>query len=337
MTTILQLAGLPDSNEIVLETTDETGARRFLDFAWLSPLLEPLDPSRFRHLKLLYGGADNPINVNIRPDIVYNSISDPERCLHALDRAQHAARSNPYPFINPPANIPRIRPDRLFEFVSPLKGITMPKTVRLTPHSLSDVQNVLAMSFLKPPILFKEAATYPERPNHYILENFDDLHALERFAFDGRAYYASTFSDYRSPDGLYRLYRFYVIGDTQLPGHLILSDQWYIRNDEEAHRGLKPKMTSVLSEEKAFLKQFKKKSFPILSMLKKQLGLDYFAVECTIDKKGELLLFSIDCNGHYADGTKAQGYYSTKELAQFNLAVEKMLLEKRPSPKEHHA
>ncbi|WP_345972107.1 hypothetical protein [Sulfurimonas diazotrophicus] len=337
MTTILQLAGLPDSNEIVLETTDEAGARRFLDFAWLSPLLEPLDPARFRHLKLLYGGAENPISVNIRPDVVYNSISDPERCSHALDRAQHAAQSNPYPFINPPANIPRIRSDRLSETVAPLKGITMPKTVRLTPHSLSDVSNTLERSGLRPPLLFREAAAYPERPNHFILESFDDLHALERFPFDGRAYYASAFTDYRSPDGLYRLYRFYVIGDTLLPGHLILSDQWHIRNDAEAHRGLKSKMTGILNEEKAFLKQFRKKSFPALYVLKQQLGLDYFAVECTIDKKGELLLFGIDCNGHYADGTKMQGYYSTKELAQFNQAVEKMLLDKRPAAKGYHA
>ena len=337
MTTILQLAGLPDSNEIVLETTDETGVRRFLDFAWLSPLLEPLNPGRFRHLKLLYGGAENPVSVNIRPDIVYNSISDPERCSHALDRAQHAARSNPYPFINPPANIPRIRPDRLCETVAPLKGIAMPKTVRLTPHSLSDVRNALETYDLKPPLLFREAAAYPERPNHYILESFDDLHDLERFAFDGRAYYVSAFTDYRSPDGLYRLYRFYIIGDTVLPGHLILSDQWYIRTDAEAHRGLKPKMTSVLNEESAFLKKFQSRKFPVLTLLKKQLGLDYFAVDCTIDKKGDLLLFGIDCNGHYADGTKMQGYYSEKELAQFNQAVEKMLLEKRPTAKGFHA
>ncbi|MHC3995535.1 hypothetical protein ACXWTF_11980 [Thiomicrolovo sp. ZZH C-3] len=337
MTTILQLAGLPDSNEIVLETTDETGARRFLDFNWVSPLLETLDPSRFRHLKLLYGGAENPVSVNIRPDIVYNSISDPERCILALDRAQHAARSNPYPFINTPVNIPRIRPDRLCQTVAPIKGIAMPKTLRLTPHSLADVRKTLETDGLNTPILFREAAAYPEQPNHFILERFDDLHALERFAFDGRAYYASSFTDYRSPDGFYRHYRFYVIGDTVLPGHLIISDQWYIRNDAEAHKGLKSDMRTLLNEEKAFLKKFQNRKFPALSLLKKQLGLDYFAAECAIDEKGELLLFGLDCNGHYADGTKEQGYHSPKEIEAFNLAVEEMLLAKRYAVKANHA
>ena len=337
MTTILQLAGLPDSNEIVLETTDETGVRRFLDFAWLSPLLEPLNPGRFRHLKLLYGGAENPVSVNIRPDIVYNSISDPERCTLALDRAQHAARSNPYPFVNPPANIPRIRPDLLCRTVAPIKGISMPHTVRLTPRSLADVRKVLETGGLTLPVLFREAAAYPEQPNHHILETLDDLHDLERFAFDGRAFYASDFTDYRSSDGFYRLCRFYVIGETVLPGHLILSDRWYIRSDIEAHKDLGPKLSAVLNEEKAFLKKFQNRKFPALSLLKKQLGLDYFAVECAIDEKGELLLFGIDCNGHYADGTKEQGYHSPKEIEAFNLAVEQMLLAKRYAVKANHA
>ncbi|WP_345987232.1 hypothetical protein WCX18_08820 [Sulfurimonas sp. HSL1-2] len=337
MTTILQLAGLPDSDEIVLETTDETGTRRFLDFNWIPPLLEPLDPSRFRYLKLLYGGAANPISVNIRPDVVYNSIGDPERCIRALDHAQHAARSNSYPFINPPANISRIRADRLCETVTPLKGITMPKTVRLTPHSLADVRNALEAHNLNLPVLFKEAAADPERPNHYILETLDDLHALERFAFDGRAYYASAFTDYRSADGLYRLYRFYVIGDTVLPGHLILSDRWHIQNDKEAHRGLKLRMTAVLKEEKDFLKNFRKKKFPVLQTLRNQLGLDFFAAECTLDKKGELILFGVNCGAHYADAVKEKGYFGAKEINRFNEAVEKMLLDKCTMKASPHA
>jgi len=336
MTIILQLAGLPDSNAITLDTTDETGTRRFLDFNWVSPLLEPLDPARFRHLKLLYGGAQNPVNVNIRPDVVYNSISDPERCTLALGRAQHAARTNPYPMINPPAHISRIRPDRLCETVAPLKGLTIPRTVRLTPHSLADVQTTLKSHNLGLPIFFREAAADPEHPNHYLLETLDDLHALERFAFDGRAYYASAFTDYHSADGLYRLYRFYVIGDTVLPGHLILSDRWHIQNDEEAHKGLRNRMTAVLKEEKDFLKNFRKKKFPVLQTLRKQLGLDFFAAECTLDKKGELILFSVNCGAHYADAVKEKGYFGAKEISRFNEAVEKMLLDKCVTKASRH-
>ena len=328
MTTILQLAGLPDNDTIVLETTDETGQRRFLDLNWVSPLLEPLEPQRFRHLKLLYGGAENPINVNIRPDVVYNGISDPERCLKALARARHAAASNPYPFINPPGNIPRIRRDRLYETVAALSGISMPKTLRLTPHSLREVMQAIETGGLKMPIVFKEAAAEPEHPNNYLFESPDDAHALERFAFDGRAYYASEFVDYRGKDGLYRRYRFFVIGNTILPGHLIISDQWHIRNDAEAHAGLHSDIRVVLQEEKAFLKQFQKKKFPVLKLLKKQLGLDYFAIECALNNKGEILLFNVSCDAHYADGVKMQGYYDAKDAARFNEAVQTMLLAK---------
>lgn len=335
MTTILQLAGLPDSDEIVLDTTDKTGVRRFLDISWISPLLEPLDPTRFRHLKLLYGGLENPINVNIRPDVVYNSIGEPDRCSNALDHARHAAAHNPYPIINDPANIPNIRADRLCSIAAGLKGIRMPKTIRLTPQSLAEVRETFEANALTPPLLFKEASTDPERPNVYRLEHTEDLEALERFAFDGRAYYASAFTDFHSPDSLYRLYRFFVIGDTVLPGHLIVSDHWYIRSDVQAHETLGEALPGILKEEKDFLKKFRNPKLPVLPRLRRALGLDCFAADCALDEKGELLLFRIVCEAHYADGTKTEGYYGAKEKARFNEAVEAMLLSKRQQRAPH--
>jgi hypothetical protein len=337
MTTILQLAGLPDTDEIPIETTDETGRRRFLDLNWISPLLEPLDPARFRHLKLLYGGAQNPISVNITPDIVYNSISDPERCRRALERAEGAVKNNPYPVINTPANIARIRPDRLSETVAAIQGLSMPRTLRLTPHTLSELHSMLENSGLETPILLKEAAADPEFPNHYLLESYNDIHDLERFAFDGRAYYASAFADYRDSDGLYRLHRFYVIGETVLPGHLIISDQWYIRGDEEAHRGLDGQRAKIVKEEKGFPKRYRTKKSPALTLLKKKLGLDYYAADCALDKKGNLLLLNVKCDAHYADGTKAREYFDADDIRRFNRAVETMLLEKSSRKKASHA
>ena len=328
MITILQLMALGDSNEVKMLRTDEHGAQKHLEIDKVSPLLEPLDPNRFRHRKLLYGGVDNPISLNITPQLVYNSISDPDRCSRGLDRAQHAAKSNPYPFINHPAAVPNARADNLSQIAGDVESLTVPKCIRITPRSLDGLRTALDENTMTPPLLFKEAGTEPERANRFLLESMEQIHELERFAFDGRAYYVKPFVDYCSNDGLYRKYRFFVIGSKILPGHLIISDQWAIENDLQAHTGLQNQMAAIQKEEQAFLKAYQKKRLPALIALQEKLGLDYYAVDCSLDADGGLLIFKVDCGAHVFDSTKEEGYYSAKQLSRFNEAVETMLLNK---------
>jgi len=184
MISILQLAGLDDANELLLATTDESGQRRFLEFDWLSPLLEPLDPKRFRHRILLYGGLKNPISLNITPDLVYNSVSNPDRCSQALKQAQHAAKNNPYPFINHPAIVSNTRADNLFRIAASINDMIVPKCIRITPNSLSNLRSTLNVGALSAPLLFEEAGTSSNSKNSFLLEKMEDVHRLECFAFD---------------------------------------------------------------------------------------------------------------------------------------------------------
>jgi hypothetical protein len=328
MITILQLVALPDTNEITLGATDETGQKRMLEFQGVCPLLDNLDPHRFAHQKLVYGGEENPLDVNLTLNMVYNSIGQPERCSRTLKRAQDDAQRNPFPYINHPDNIPNVRPDILCGIVKNIKGIEMPHTVRFQPRSLNEVRQTLGEQGIRAPFIFKEPALGPQNSTLFLVDDTDGIDALERFAFDGRPFHASRFYDYCSADGLYRLYRFYVIGDTVLPGHLIVSDHWQIRNDEEAHRGT-AQTENILKEEKEFLRHFRHKKFPALLTLQQRLGLDYFVLNCTFDAQGNIILFGIECEGHYSDGVKAAGYYGQKEIIRFNDAVASMIWAKR--------
>lgn len=261
MVTILQLAGLGDRDEVLLINTDQNGQKRFLEIDKVSPLLEPLNPRRFRHKKLLYGGVKNSTNVDIQLNLVYNSISDPDRCSRALERVQNAAKQNPFPFINHPDLIPNVRADRLYELTKGIDGGISPKCLRVTPRSLAELQEALRQNSLTVPFIMKEAGTDPESPNSFLLKEADPFHKLERFAFDGRAYYVTQFYDYRSPDSLYRKHRFFVMGNKILPGHLIVSTQWHIVDDRTAHKALEETLFDIEKEEKAFLKTYQKKEF----------------------------------------------------------------------------
>lgn len=328
MITILQLAGIGDRDEVLLISTDISGQKRFLEIDKVSPLLEPLNPKMFRHRKLLYGGLNNRTDINIQPNLIFNSISDPDRCSRVLARAQNAAKENPFPFINHPDLIPNVRPDKLYELTKEIKGLFSPKCIRITPRTLSELQKSVDESGITTPFIVKEAGTDPESPNSFLLEKVEEIHALERFAFDGKAYYVKQFHDYTSKDKLYRKYRFFVIGEEVLPGHLIISTQWHITNDGQAHKAFNEKLSRIEKEEKVFLKQYQNRKLPALHAIKEHVGLDFFAIDCSIDNDGEIVLFGIDCEAHYFERVKSDGYYNQKQIQRYNAAVESMILTK---------
>lgn len=328
MITILQMVGLGNSNEVLLVTTDDSGQKRFLEIPQLSPLLEVLNPQRFRHKKVLFGGESSNIKIEIAPNLIYNSVGDPDRCSQVLQRLQRESKQNEFPYINHPDNVSRVRPDNLYLLAKDIEGLEAIKTLRITPRSLAEVKALLEKHDIGAPFIVNEAGLEPEQSKCYLFKKNDDIHDLERFAFDGRAYYIRPFYNYRSKDRLYRKYRFFVIGDKILPGHLIISKEWYIKDDIEAHKDLKNKISTIEAEEKAFLKKYQKKRSPALLSLKEKLGLDFFAVDCSITEKGNIILFNVDCEAHYFDRCKKEGYYLSKQIQRFNEAVETMVVNK---------
>jgi len=328
MITILQLVALGNNNEVLLITTDETGQKRFLEIPQLSPLLEVLNPKQFWHKKILFGGESSNIRIEIAPNLIYNSVGNPDRCSQVLQRLQKESEHNHFPYINHPKHISRVRTDNLYLLAKEIEDLEAIKTIRVTPRSMAEVKELLQQYDIQAPFIMKEAGLEPEKSNSHLLKETDEIHDLERFSFDGRAYYIRPFCDYRSKDKLYRKYRFFVIGDKIIPGHLIISKEWYIKNDMQAHQGLEKNISTIETEEKVFLKKYQKKRIPALISLKEKLELDFFAVECSIDEKGKIVLFNVDCEAHYFDRCKKKGYYLSKQIQRFNEAVETMVVNK---------
>ena len=334
MITILQLTALNDSDEVLLITADEHGQKRFLHVDRVSPLLEPLDPQRFRHKKLLYGGLNSNIDVNIKPQIIFNSIGNPDRCSRMLTKVTKIAENNPFPVINHPSKVPNVQPHHLYALSHDIDDLIVPKSTRVTPNSLASLQTTLTTHGLQAPYIIKEVGCDPESQNSYLLKNDEDIHVLERFAFDGRAYDVTAYHDYRSDDGLFRKHRFFVIGDTLYPAHMIISSTWKITNDQEAHEGLESKKKKLLKEEKHFLKRYQTRQFPALLALKERVGLDFFAIDCHVMPDERIVLFGIDCESHYFERLKEHGYYNEKQIQQYNRAVETMIMTKLKRSKE---
>lgn len=328
MITLLQLVGLGDNDDVLFVGTRDNGQKRMIDIDKVSPLLEPLDPKKFRHRKILYGGLNSNYKVDINPDIVFNSISDPDRCSHTLKTVQDESRNNPFAYINHPNSIPDLRQNRLFEITQNIQGLRMPKCVRCTPKARDELISIIHTNDLQLPLIISEAGTDPHNKNSFFFNDLEQACQLERFAFDGRAYYLKEFVDYRSTDNLYRKHRFFVIGTKIIPGHLIISDQWNIVDDAKAHKNLMPNIDKIIREEKQFLKKYHNNTPLALKTLSERINLDFYAIDCSIDNKGDVLLFKLDAEAHYFERTKHQSYYHQKQIDYYNKAVESMILDK---------
>jgi len=334
MITILQLTGLSDRDEVLFIKTDGHGQKRFLLVDRVSPLLEPLDPQQFQYKRLLYGGISSDSRIEIQPHAIFNSIGDPDRCSHTLKRVQQIAKKNDFPYINHPDYIPNIRLEYLYKVSREIEGLIVPRSLRIAPTSLSNLQAKLHEQGLEAPYIIKEVGTDPDRKNSFLVQQTSDIHELERFAFDGRTYEVTQYHEYRSTDGFYRKQRFFVIGDTLYPGHLIISEHWHVTNDQDAHQTWSRQQKKLFKEEKHFLKQYQSRQFSALLSLKEHTGLDFFAVDCHILEDESILLFGIDCEAHYFENVKENGYYNDKQIQRYNHAVEMMIIKKIELRKE---
>ena len=102
--------------------------------------------------------------------------------------------------------------------------------------------------------------------------------------------------DYASNDRYFRKYRFIFVGEEILPYHLAIFDDWKVHHDS-TDMANQPWMQR---EEAAFLADPRTVFTPAheraLRAVRDRIGLDYFGIDCAIDRRGELLVFEVNAS-----------------------------------------
>lgn len=144
---------------------------------------------------------------------------------------------------------------------------------------------------------------------------------------DDAEFHVSEFVDYASPkDGHFRKARIAFIDGKAYPCHLAIADQWDVwyvnadmHNSDEKRR-----------EEEAFLEEFEsdfgarhQKAFEALTS---GLGMEYFGIDCSEDKDGNLVVFEADNSLIVHDlDSKTTFPYKSRHMARIFAAFEGML------------
>jgi hypothetical protein len=115
------------------------------------------------------------------------------------------------------------------------------------------------------------------------VKSLDDVKniPLEKY----KAPIAVEFIDTRSEDGLYRKYRYFAMGEEGVPGPLMVSNSWEVRDND--NRVIND---AIIAEEIAYFSG-EDPNHAMLQKARKALGFDFMAFDYSYDANGEMIVW----------------------------------------------
>ncbi|MFT4116233.1 tetratricopeptide repeat protein [Bradyrhizobium sp.] len=222
-------------------------------------------------------------------DIVVNLLSDADQGAEVLPLAVALAEALGKPVVNDPVKVMRTTRDATAAVLAGIDGCRVPRTIRIAAG-----QALPASADLAYPVLARQAGTH----GGDVFEKLDDDKALTAFlaehAEHGR--YVIEYLDYRSVDGFFRKYRFLFVGEEILPYHLAIGDDWKLHRDS-TEMG---RHAWMQQEEERFLRDpgevFGAAQFEALRTIRNRIGLDYFGIDCGLDRDGRIVVFEVNAS-----------------------------------------
>jgi hypothetical protein len=144
------------------------------------------------------------------------------------------------------------------------------------------------------PVLARQAGTH----GGDIFEKCEDTETLTAFLAEHAEHdrYVIDYVDYRSADGFFRKYRFLFVGEDILPYHLAIGDDWKLHRDT-TEMG---RHAWMQEEEERFLRDprqvFGAAHFEALRTIRDRIGLDYFGIDCALDRDNHLVVFEVNAS-----------------------------------------
>ncbi|MGE5159859.1 MAG: tetratricopeptide repeat protein [Gemmatimonas sp.] len=280
----------------------------------------------------LFEGRDVDVASLGEIDLVVNLISDADQAGATLALAAALVDKLGKPVINDPRKIERTTRDCVTELLPEIAGCRIPKILRLDAGadvSVEALARALPFAF---PVLARPAGTHGGDDFEKIA-GLDELAGfLARHAQADR--YVIEYIDYASADGHFRKYRFIFAGDEILPYHLAIGRDWKLHHDN-TDMGDHPWMQQ---EEAAFLAEpgavFRETNYSALREIRERIGLDYFGIDCGLDRDGNLVVFEANAS-MLVHNDNPDFPYKDPAVRAIKQAFDRMLRERAliPSPR----
>lgn len=146
------------------------------------------------------------------------------------------------------------------------------------------------------PVIFRQAG-YHSGISTIIINNQNEPEDFYPFVLDVREYYLTQYVDYKQDD-IYKKLRLIVIAGEVFIRHVLLNDSWLIYSTNSREFMCKNKI--YIEKEKKILDSFNDDLKPYIKKQIKEIyqkiGLDYFGIDCFVDKNFNMLIFEVNAS-----------------------------------------
>jgi Flp pilus assembly protein TadD len=254
--------------------------------------------------------------------VVVNLISDADQADALLPLAADLVDRLGRPIINEPRKIQLTTRDTVAGLLQGIPNCRVPKVWRQKTGVDSALASVRAALPPSCPILVRPVGTHGGDD----LEKIDgaaELAALLARPTDTDRYLIE-YIDYRSADGYFRKYRFIFVDGQILPYHLAIADDWKVHHDSTDmadHRWMQQEEEAFLGDPAAV---FNAGHYQVLRAIQQRIGLEYFGVDCGLNRAGNLVVFEANASMLVHDDN-AQFPYKTPFVHRIKAAFDAML------------
>jgi tetratricopeptide (TPR) repeat protein len=241
----------------------------------------------------LFDGSEAELAALRDFDVVVNLISDADQGESVLPVAAQLVNWLGKPVINDPNRIKRTTRDEVSALLPGIAGCRIPNILRLpasTEVAAAVREAQLLFSF---PFLVRPAGTHGG-------DDFEKIESAETLAAYLRPregdHYLIEYVDYASRDGHFRKYRFIFAGDKILPYHLAIGRDWKLHHDSTDmadHPWMQQEEASFLANPGT---AFTPAHFATLRTIRDRIGLDFFGIDCSLDREGNLVVFEVNAS-----------------------------------------
>jgi tetratricopeptide (TPR) repeat protein len=227
--------------------------------------------------------------------VLVNLISDADQADELLPLAGNLADRFGKPTINDPRKIQRTTRDAVAALLEGIPDCRIPKILRQQAGTDLAAATLQAALSFPPTILVRPVGTHGGDDFEKVDDAADQLAAVLAQRPETDRYFIE-YIDYRSADGYFRKYRFIFVEEQILPYHLAIADGWKVHRDSTDmvnHRWMQ-------QEEEAFLNNpaavFDSGHYRILGEIRQRIGLEYFGIDCGLDRSGNLVVFEVNAS-----------------------------------------
>ncbi len=286
--------------------------------------LRTRDPTGYARLHVPPNYFRQP--VRYRPerfDLLVNLVTDPDQNPRVLANLVRLVSQYRGRVINRPHRVLRSTREKVARACRELPQVDVPQTLRIANTRPAPARK--AVSHFRFPGILRLAGTHTGR----VLGLVADADALIARMVPGADHYLTEFRDFRSEDGLYRKYRFALIGDDIVMRHMLVSDDWNVHAADRA-RFMNERPALVREERDAI--EYGMQAFPHpvragLAGIAGALGLDFFGVDCALCQD-RLVLFEANATMNFFPLSDDPRYaYLGKALARAQRAFDALLFD----------